>query len=115
MGTILAQAPISIVYVASLPPYQKLEVFFATIRRRVIPGSPGSGGGNSYSGRHSVFLEIQDQASRHRAVTQVQHCFLVLTFEMVVEAIRGHHSHDARSDRGPGIFAQPLGPGAHVQ
>ena len=40
-----------------------------------------------------VFLEVQDQASRHRAVIQVQHCFLVLTFGMVVEAILSHHSH----------------------
>ena len=36
----------------------------------------------------------QDQASKHRAATQVQHCFLDLTLEMVVEAIRAHHSHD---------------------
>ena len=57
-----------------------------------------------------VFLEVADQASEHQTVSQVQHCFLVLTFGIVVEAIRSpHHSHDPRFDRGPGILAQPLG------
>ena len=61
-----------------------------------------------------MFLEIQDQASTHRAVTQVQHCVLVLTFGMVVEAILSHLSHVPRFDRGPGILAQTLGSDAHV-
>ena len=62
-----------------------------------------------------VFLEIQDQASGHQAVlAQMRHLVLVLTFGMVVEALRAHHSHDTCHDQGPGILAQPPGPGAHV-
>ena len=135
-GTVLAQAPISIVSVTF---HQQLEVSL----QQLVVASPQSHqvleeeeeafhilvaipsvncccAGQVQQCSHDHHLTLQHfhrvfMASEHRTVTQVQHCFLVLTFGMVVEAIRSpHHSHDPRFDRGPGILAQLLGPGVHV-
>ena len=142
VGTIGAQVPVSIVSVGFLPPHQQLEVPLQQLvvaspritrfwRRHFVLRSPFPVStaavrdrfscdliiiiGRTFQQCRQVFLEVQDQASKHWAVlAQVQHCFLVLTFEMVVAAIRARHSHDPFLDQGPGILAQPPGPGAHV-
>ena len=124
VGTILAQAPISIVSVGFLPPpHHQLEVFL----QQFVVASPQDHefpeGCTSYSGRHSqselllcgtgsaVFSRSSSDVSAvssgvsggHRNVGLRHRCnivFFVLTFGMVVEAIRAHHP---RLDRGPRV------------
>ena len=143
METILAQIPISFVSVGILPaqqlselPLQQLD--FESPQDHQVPeeglrtrvSSPNvncccAGQAQLSSVRHDrhrtfqqvrqVFLEIQDQASKHRAVlAQERHLVHVLTNGMAVEATRVNESHDPRLDRGPGILAQPSGPSVHV-
>ena len=102
VGTILARAPISIVSVGFLPPHQQLEVCLQQLvvaspqdhqvpeeahRTSVaIPSVNNCCAGQGQLCPHDhhrtfkqcrrVFLEVQDQAAKHRAVPiQVQHCF----------------------------------------
>ena len=141
--TILGRVPTSFVSVGIVPPQQPSEVslqqpVFAspqdhqvaeeTLRTQVsIPNVNCycAGQGRLWSVRHGhqqtyqqgrqVFLEIQDQASRHWAVLeQLRHLVRVLTYGTTVEAIQVHQTHDPCLDRGRGTRAQPLVPGTHV-
>ena len=144
LGTILAQAPISIFSVAFLPPpHHQLDVFLQqfvvassqdhqvleeALRTLVaIPSVNCCCAGQAQSvpvlrdhcRQHcrQVFLGNQVQASKHRAIVLAQvrpNSVFVLEIEMAVEAIQVHHSHDPSLDRNFGILAQPPRPDAHA-
>ena len=120
--------PVSFVSVGTLPPRRLSEISFLEEALRISIHNVNchcAGQARSVAVRHDhhrtfqhcqqglqVFLENQDQASRHCALlAQVcAHLVRVLKIGMAVEAIRIHQSHDPCLDLG--ILAQRAGPGA---